>query len=137
MAYAAKNFHQGLGALVRGVEEGHQARLNDDGSISVKSDSDPTKTYTVQFWGIGAGNQILFQCDCPAGRHQRFCKHCTRAARRLEREGLAKRVLVHWYVTPKAESIMSELAAQHGLDPQVKANVERLLKPPADPFEGV
>lgn len=129
MPYAAKNAEQSLRAEVRGAEEGHLARLNDDGSIAVKSHSTPGVTYTVQFWGLGAGDQILFQCSCPAGRHAKWCKHATRAARRLEREGIAQWAGGHWYVTPKAEGLMAEMRAKH-LAPEVQKNVDRLMAQP-------
>lgn len=84
----------------RGLEENHYARVQDDGSILVKSHSED-RSYRVTFFADHATRVIRFRCDCPSGRHRRHlpcpCKHSTRAARRLEREGLAQRINGLWY----------------------------------------
>lgn len=96
-----------LRAEARAVEAGRQARLNDDGSISVKSDSTEGVTYRVTF--VPMDLVIKFSCTCPAGQHRREtvpCKHSAAAARRLEREGLARWVDGYWLITYKARDLM-------------------------------
>lgn len=111
-----------LRAEMRAVEEGHRARLNEDGSISVKSDSDPNATYRVTFHPVDL--LIKFDCDCPSGTYREDlfvpCKHAALAARRLERRGLAHWVDGYWLLTDKARDILS-------------SNPE----PPVDPLAGL
>jgi len=35
--------------------------------------------YTVSYVGCGDCGEGLWECDCPAGKHGRNCKHLTRA----------------------------------------------------------
>jgi hypothetical protein len=83
----------GLAAEVRAVEGGHNARVLPDGSVLVKSDSQPG-SYRVWIRGVRDGT-LLFGCTCRSGFHRASlpvpCKHAALAGRRLEREGFA-----HW-----------------------------------------
>ena len=76
----------------RGLREGHRARLLDDGSILVKASSSHG-SYRVRVAGVREGLVVL-RCDCPSGGYRARlpvpCKHAALAARRLEREGLAR-----------------------------------------------
>lgn len=98
-----------LAAEVRAVEEGHRALLNGRIPVAlpasfcnVVSDTKPGKRYQVRASASPAG-PIIFTCE-PQGRHAYeddhlgltgepgivCCKHAAVAARRLEREGLAR-----------------------------------------------
>lgn len=116
-----------VAAEARAVEEGHRARVQDDGSVKVTSDThgDLGKWYRVEYVSHSDG-LISFTCQ-PGGpmayRDDHLaasstpgavpCKHAALAARRLEREGLA----VYdqhgrWSVTAEAlERIRAKLAA--------------------------
>ena len=76
----------------RGLREGHRARALDDGSILVKASSGDG-SYRVRVAGVRDGLLVL-RCDCPSGGYRARlpvpCKHAALAARRLEREGLAR-----------------------------------------------
>jgi hypothetical protein len=76
----------------RGLREGHRARVLDDGSILVKASSGHG-SYRVRVAGVRGGLLVL-RCDCPSGGYRARlpvpCKHAALAARRLEREGLAR-----------------------------------------------
>jgi hypothetical protein len=76
----------------RGLREGHRARVLDDGSILVKASSGHG-SYRVRVAGVRDGLLVL-RCDCPSGGYRARlpvpCKHAALAARRLEREGLAR-----------------------------------------------
>jgi hypothetical protein len=82
----------GLAAEIRAVEEGHNARVLPDGSILVKAESNPG-SYRVFIRGIVDG-MLRFGCTCRSGEYRTSlpvpCKHAALAARRLEREGLAR-----------------------------------------------
>jgi len=82
----------GLAAEIRAVEEGHNARVLPDGSILVKSDSQAV-SYRVFIRDIADGT-LWFGCTCRSGQFRTSlpipCKHAALAARRLEREGLAR-----------------------------------------------
>lgn len=110
-------------AEMRGVEEGHNAVVQDDGSIRVVSDTTPGQAYTVRFYGLASG-RIWFTCDCISGQNRRHlslpCKHASRGARRLEREGFAKWENGIWNMTDKALS-----------------SVKPVDQGPDDPFEGL
>jgi hypothetical protein len=81
-----------LAAELRAIEGGHRTRALPDGSLLVKSDSQPG-SYRVRVEGVEAG-LIVFGCTCPSGDYRANlpvpCKHAALAARRLEREGLAR-----------------------------------------------
>ena len=76
----------------RGLREGHRARALDDGSLLVKASSGDG-SYRVRVAGVRDGLLVL-RCDCPSGDYRARlpvpCKHAALAARRLEREGLAR-----------------------------------------------
>jgi hypothetical protein len=76
----------------RGLREGHRARVLDDGSILVKASSGDG-SYRVRVAGVRGGLLVL-GCECPSGGYRARlpvpCKHAALAARRLEREGLAR-----------------------------------------------
>ena len=82
----------GLAAEIRAVEEGHNARVMPDGSVLVKAESRPGN-YRVIIRGVDGGT-LWFGCSCRSGEHRASlpvpCKHAAVAARRLEREGLAR-----------------------------------------------
>lgn len=90
----AKQRHRlyGLAAEIRAVEEGHNARVLPDGSILVKAESHPG-SYRVVLRRIDEG-VLWFGCSCRSGEYRTSlpvpCKHAALAARRLEREGLAR-----------------------------------------------
>lgn len=94
-----------IAAEARGVEEGHQARLGHDAKgsfVRVTSDilGHTGKSWIVRVVTAGPGHPLTFTCT-PDGEwrdgHKVLtscngetpCKHMSRAARRLEREGLA------------------------------------------------
>jgi hypothetical protein len=83
----------GLAAEIRAVEEGHNARVLPDGSILVKAESHPG-SYRVSIRGIDDDGVLRFACTCRSGEYRSSlpvpCKHAALAARRLEREGLAR-----------------------------------------------
>jgi hypothetical protein len=76
----------------RGLREGHRARVLDDGSILVKASSGHG-SYRVRVAGVRNG-LLALRCDCPSGGYRARlpvpCKHAALAARRLERERLAR-----------------------------------------------
>ena len=82
----------GLAAEVRAVESGHNARVLPDGSVLVKSDSQPG-SHRVWVRGV-RDDTVLFGCTCRSGAHRAYlpvpCKHAALAGRRLERESLAR-----------------------------------------------
>jgi hypothetical protein len=82
----------GLAAEVRAVESGHNARVLPDGSLLVKSDSQPG-SHRVWIRGVRDGT-VLLGCTCRSGTHRSSlpvpCKHTALAGRRLERESLAR-----------------------------------------------
>ena len=81
----------GLAAEVRAIESGHNARVLPDGTIFVKSDSQPG-SYRVWIRGM-RDDTLLLGCTCRSGTHRSDlpvpCKHAALAGRRLEREHLA------------------------------------------------
>lgn len=94
-------------AEARAVEEGHRAILEPGGAVRVVSDTHPGKAFLVEFWQDGPnaeGSLIVFRCrpwsgpllfaddhHDTCGKPGRLpCKHAALAARRLEREGLAR-----------------------------------------------
>jgi hypothetical protein len=95
----------GLAAEVRAVESGHNARVLPDGSILVKSDSQPG-SHRVWIRGVQDGT-VLLGCTCRSGGNRTFlpvpCKHAALAGRRLEREGLARWHNGAWRIGPRAQ----------------------------------
>jgi hypothetical protein len=95
----------GLAAEIRAVEEGHNARVLPDGSILVKAESNPG-SYRVSVRGIDDG-VLRFGCSCPSGEYRAWlpipCKHAALAARRLEREGLARWEDGTWRLRERAQ----------------------------------
>lgn len=105
-----------LRAEARAVEDGHRAFVMSDGSgtwIRVVSDTVRGKWYRVEAIDTGLG--VMFRCEPQGERafeddHLRAtsapgvtpCKHAALAARRLEREGLAKLVDGLWFSTGPA-----------------------------------
>jgi hypothetical protein len=94
-----------LAAEIRAVEEGHNARVRPDGSVLVKADSHPG-SYRVAIRGV-AGGVVWFACSCRSGQYRTTlpvpCKHATLAARRLEREGLARWEDGTWRLRERAQ----------------------------------
>jgi hypothetical protein len=94
-----------LAAEIRAVEEGHNARVMPDGSILVKAESNPG-SYRVTIRGIDRGI-LRFGCDCRSGQYRTDlpvpCKHAALAARRLEREGLARWEDGTWRLRDRAQ----------------------------------
>jgi hypothetical protein len=95
----------GLAAEIRAVEEGHNARVLPDGSILVKAESHPG-IYRVSLRGIADG-VLRFGCTCRSGEYRGAlpvpCKHAAVAARRLEREGLARWDDGSWRLRERAQ----------------------------------
>lgn len=146
-----------VAAEARGVEEGHQARLGHDAKgtfVRVTSDllGHTGKSWIVRTATAGPGQPVVFTCT-PEGEwrdgHKVLtstngetpCKHMTRAARRLEREGYAELVApgVHgsivttasrWVATAKAFPTAASTPAR---DAALKTAAEG---PGGDPFGG-
>jgi hypothetical protein len=95
----------GLAAEIRAVEEGHNARVLPDGSVLVKAESQPG-SYRVVLRGIADG-VLRFGCSCRSGAYRTSlpvpCKHAALAARRLEREGLARWEDGRWRLRERAQ----------------------------------
>jgi hypothetical protein len=95
----------GLAAEIRAVESGHNARVLPDGSILVKSDSQP-RSHRVWIRGI-SDDTVMLGCTCRSGTHRTYlpvpCKHAALAGRRLEREGLARWHDGAWRIGPHAQ----------------------------------
>jgi hypothetical protein len=95
----------GLAAEIRAVEEGHNARVLPDGSLLVKAESGPG-SYRVVLRRIGDG-VLWFGCSCRSGEYRTSlpvpCKHAALAARRLEREGLARWEDGTWRLRERAQ----------------------------------
>lgn len=95
----------GLAAEIRAVEEGHNARVLADGSVLVKAESNPG-SYRVTIRGIDDG-VLRFACSCRSGEYRSTlpvpCKHAALAARRLEREGLARWEDGTWRLRERAQ----------------------------------
>jgi hypothetical protein len=95
----------GLAAEVRAVEEGHNARVLPDGSVLVKSESHPG-SHRVVLRGMTDG-VLRFGCSCRSGTYRTTlpvpCKHAAVAARRLEREGLARWEDGTWRLRDRAQ----------------------------------
>jgi hypothetical protein len=95
----------GLAAEIRAVESGHNARVLPDGSVLVKSDSQPG-SYRVWIRGVRDGT-VLFGCTCRSGTHRTSlpvpCKHTALVGRRLEREGLARWHDGTWQLRERAQ----------------------------------
>src|SRR6266508_838698 len=93
-----------LAAEVRAVEQGHRARLQPDGSILVKADSQDG-SYRVCVHGVERG-VLVFDCTCPSGDYRAYlpvpCKHAALAGRRLEREGRATWQAGNWRLRERA-----------------------------------
>jgi hypothetical protein len=95
----------GLAAEARAVEAGHNARVLPDGSVLVKSDSQPG-SYRVWIRGVRDGT-LLLGCTCRSGFHRASfpipCKHAALAGRRLEREGFARWQDGTWRLRERAQ----------------------------------
>jgi hypothetical protein len=95
----------GLAAEIRAIEEGHNARVLPDGSILVKAESQPG-SYRVLLRGVADG-VLWFRCSCRSGEYRTSlpvpCKHAALAARRLEREGLARWEDGSWRLRERAQ----------------------------------
>jgi hypothetical protein len=96
----------GLAAEIRAVEEGHNARVMPDGSILVKAESNPG-SYRVSIRGVDDG-VLRFGCSCRSGEYRTSlpvpCKHAALAARRMEREGLARWDTGSWRLRDRAQT---------------------------------
>jgi hypothetical protein len=94
-----------LAAEIRAVEEGHNARVTADGSVLVKAESNPG-SYRVTIRGVDDG-VLRFGCSCRSGAYRSAlpvpCKHAALAARRLEREGLARWQDGTWRLRERAQ----------------------------------
>jgi hypothetical protein len=108
----------GLAAEVRAVESGHNARVLPDGSVLVKSDSQPG-SHRVWIRGISDGT-LLLGCTCRSGTHRTWlpvpCKHAALAGRRLEREGLARWHDGAWQIGQRAQVRGLRLLLAHTID---------------------
>jgi hypothetical protein len=96
----------GLAAEVRAVEEGHNARVLPDGSVLVKAESAPG-SYRVTLRAVNDGI-LRLGCTCRSGEYRRTlpvpCKHAAVAARRLEREGIARWDDGRWRLRDRAQA---------------------------------
>jgi SWIM zinc finger len=96
----------GLAAEVRAVEEGHNARVLPDGSVLVKAESAPG-SYRVTVRAVDDGI-LRLGCTCRSGEYRRAlpvpCKHAALAARRLEREGIARWDDGRWRLRDRAQA---------------------------------
>jgi hypothetical protein len=109
-----------------------------DGSVLVKSDTRPGKSYRITFAAYGVDEAVVFTCrpegtasyaddhrDLTGKAGHVACKHAALAARRLRREGLARRTGPLfgslWVLTQRA----------------VDLTAARLPEQPANPFEGL
>ncbi|HZC98728.1 MAG TPA: hypothetical protein VFA46_00565 [Actinomycetes bacterium] len=103
--HIARHAAYGLAAEIRAVESGHNARVLPDGSILVKSDSQPG-SHRVWIRGVRDGT-VLLGCTCRSGTHRASlpvpCKHAALAGRRLERERLATWHDGTWWLRERAE----------------------------------
>lgn len=96
-------YRRSLDAEVRARENGHNAVLRDDGTVSVVSDTTDGLHWIVRAFAGAPGQPVLFECraDNPTlalGRgHVPLvsetpgvvpCMHAARAAQRLERAGM-------------------------------------------------
>jgi hypothetical protein len=101
----------GLAAEIRAVEEGHNARVLPDGSILVKAESNPG-SYRVFIRRVADG-VLWFACTCRSGQYRTSlpvpCKHAALAARRLEREGLARWEDGSWRLRERAQALGARL----------------------------
>jgi hypothetical protein len=95
----------GLAAEARAVESGHNARVLPDGSVLVKSDSQPG-SHRVWIGGVRDGT-LLLGCTCRSGTYRSSfpvpCKHAALAGRRLEREGFARWEDGTWRLRERAQ----------------------------------
>jgi len=114
---APNDVSRSIAAEARAVEEGHRAFVQPGGRIRIVSDTIPDRHYHVAY--VGRGGLVEFCCDHPivAGWSDQpcmtrpgltNCKHSALAARRLEREGLA-RWDNGWYLTERAEHLAAEV----------------------------
>jgi hypothetical protein len=125
-------------AETRAAALGHRAFVQDDGSIRVVSDSHPGKWYRLTMYAPAEGEPITFTCT-PNGpgafdddHHQMtsrpgqaHCIHAAVAAKRLVREGLARRtgpLFGSQYVATARAAALTEA---------------RLPKQPSNPFDGL
>jgi hypothetical protein len=94
-----------LAAERRAVEEGHNARVQPDGSILVRSETTPV-SYRVWIRDVRDG-VLRFGCTCRSGQHRRAlpvpCKHAALAGRRLERERIAEWTDGQWRLRDRAQ----------------------------------
>jgi hypothetical protein len=101
----ARHAVYGLAAEIRAVEGGHHARVLPDGSVLVKSDSQPG-SHRVWIRGVRDGT-VLLGCTCRSGTHRASlpvpCKHAALAGRRLERERLASWHDGSWRLRERAQ----------------------------------
>jgi hypothetical protein len=118
----------GLAAEVRAVEAGHNARVLPDGSVLVKSDSQPG-SHRVWIRAVHDGT-LLFGCTCRSGTHRSRlpvpCKHAALAGRRLEREGLARWYEGTWRLGERAQvrGLRLLLAASRGRQAPTRAQAD-------------
>ena len=113
----------GLAAEIRAVEEGHNARVLPDGSVLVKAESRPG-SYRVTLRGIDDG-VLRFGCSCRSGEYRTSlpipCKHAAVAARRLEREGLARWEDGSWRLRDRAQVRGARLLLARTVQHQLRA----------------
>lgn len=126
-----------VAAEARAVEEGHHARVQDDGSVKVTSDThgDLGKWYRVEYvahmdglisFSCRPGGPMAYRDDHLAASSMPGsvpCKHAALAARRLEREGLAR------YDDNGRWSVDASMLEA------IRAKIEAQM--PEDPFEGL
>ncbi len=131
----ARHATYGLAAEIRAVESGHNARVLADGSILVKSDTQPG-SHRVWIRGVRDGT-VLLGCTCRSGTHRASlpvpCKHAALAGRRLERERLASWHDGSWRLRERAQvgGLRLLLATTVGRQSPTRAPAATAVTPPA------
>lgn len=104
MSTTTETLDRNIAAEALGVEAGHQARLDRDEHgpfIRVKSDTVHGKSWKVRIHATAAGAPVAMTCEPDGTRRSGHrnnsstdgiapCMHCTRALRRMERDGLVR-----------------------------------------------
>lgn len=146
-----------IAAEARGVEAGHNAILDTDSDgpfIRVKSDTVHSKSYKVRIFASAPGAPVAMTCDPDGNRRSGHlhkstadgiapCMHCTRALRRLEREGLAafKAPAVTTGLASASRWIATDKAFARTVEPTARPGREAAMATAAagandDPFAG-
>lgn len=74
MDHESRNENETHDEYLRRIAAGAGVTMINQNKFAIPSSSG-TATYTVWFAGRGDSDERLWECDCPAGRHGRECKH--------------------------------------------------------------